>query len=399
MAMSSVEQAIQLQIQDIAAVKQSFSASLEARQPDTLWWLVDSTSNIIYENRVKGSSILAIDQNVDAVSIASLYSDWFNLQNAYFSQDQPYPGLSTLQSVIATIYRWRVPQYFNDIASVASGQGVAPQYVFPYQDMNLGTYAITGTAFTKGVGPVNAAVCGPGILSVVPYLAAIGVAAINLTLTAVYPDGTTGTLTATVPSGSDVTDSIAVGGTALTGAYTAATDAGVVNVASVTGFKIGPLNLVVITENTTVSGQLPSWTTEVAEIAAVGSNQLTLRQPTPPGAANPFSNGLRNNYTTAAMVFPLFNDVNAVSSTGGTAGDQVQISFYPDWAQGFVDVTSIVVPQGLVESSEDTSDTDSDNDESVSQRPTRSPKSPPPPPILPPHPPHAPPPPPTRPTK
>jgi hypothetical protein len=345
--MSEVEQSIQLQIQDIAAVKQSFSGSLAERQPDTLWWLVDNSENIAYENRVKGASILAIDTSIENVNIGSFFADWFNLQNAYFSQDQPFPGVQTLQSAIATIYRWRVPQYFNDIAITGSGQGVSPQYVFPHQDMNLGIYAVTGTTFTKGVGPVDSTVCGPGILRVAPIGADLGSSALNLTLTAVYPDGTTGTMTATVPSGSLTTDLIPLGGTALTAAYTASTGAGIVSVASVAGFKVGALNLVVITEDTTVVGQLPSWTTEVAEVVAIGSNQLTLRQPTTPGAANPFSNGLRNNYTTAAMVYPLFNDVNAVTGTGGTAGDQALISFYPDWAQGFVDISSIVVPQGL----------------------------------------------------
>lgn len=343
--MSAVEQSIQLQVQDIAAVKQSFSGSLTARQPNTLWWLVDTSQNIIYENRVKGSTISAIDSSIMNVNIGSFFADWFNLQNAYFSQDQPFPGVQTLQAAVASIYRWRVPRYFNDIAISGAGQGVSSQYVFPYQDMNLGTYAVTGTLFTKGVGPVDSTVCGPGILRVSPYLATIGAASVVLTLTAVYPDGTTGSFTATVPSGSATTVSVAVGGTALTAGHTGATGAGLVSVAAVTGFKVGPLNLVVITEDHTVGGGLPAWTSEVAEVAAIGANQLTLRQPTPSGAAAPFANGLRNNYTTAAKVYPLLNDVSAVTSTGGTAGDRVQVSFYPDWAQGFVNVTSIVVPQ------------------------------------------------------
>src|SRR6516162_3896235 len=115
--MSQVERSIQLQIQDIAAVKQAFSASLAQRSPDTLWWLVDNSEDIVYENRVKGATILAVDTNIDNVNIAYIYTDWFNLQNSYFSQDQPFSGISTLQAAIAQIYRWRVPQYFNDMAT------------------------------------------------------------------------------------------------------------------------------------------------------------------------------------------------------------------------------------------------------------------------------------------
>jgi hypothetical protein len=342
---TSVELSIQMQIQDIAAVKQAFLISLADRQPDTLWWLVDNTDNILYENRILGSSVLAIDNSIESVDISSIFSNWFSLQNAYFSQDQPLIGVQSLQAAIASIYRWRVPQYFNDIAVGAGGLSVSPQYVFPYQDMNLGVYAVTGPLFTKGVGPVNAVTTGPGILRVSPIGAAIGAADLHLTLTAVYPDGTTGTFAAVLTADSELTASVPVGGTALTGAYTATTDAGVVTVASVAGFKVGALNLVVITEDHTVGGQLPTRVTEVAEVVAIGGGQLTLRQPTPPGAANPFSNGLRNNYTTSAKVYPLFNDVSNVTSTGGTAGDRAIISFYPDWSQGFLDISSVVVPQ------------------------------------------------------
>jgi hypothetical protein len=374
--MSEVEQSIQLQIQDIAAVKKAFLASLAARQPSTLWWLVDNSENIAYENRVKGDSILAIDNSIDNVDIGSFFANWFGLQNSYFAQDQPFPGVQTLQDAVSQVYRWRVPQYFNDIAVSGAGQAFSPLYVFPHEDTNLGTYAVTGTVFTKGVGSVDPTVCGPGILGVASYSAAI-TATISLTLTAVYSDGTSGSIPVTVPvpSVSDPFASTPVGGTALAAAYDASAPAlgpGIVGVASVAGFKVGTTvpNLVVITENTTPvtpPNALPSWTTEVAELVAINSstNQLTLRQLTPTTslggtAPTPFPNGIRNSYSTAAMVYPLFNDVTGVVGTTGTAGDQVLISFYPDWAQGFVDVSTIVIPQtkegqsrGVVEEKDD----------------------------------------------
>jgi len=341
--MNSVEQSIILQIQDIAAVKQSFSGSLAQRQPDTLWWLVDESENIIYENRVQGAGITAIDESVDSVSIGSLYSNWFALQNAYFSQDQPFTGVSSIQAAIATIYRWRVSQYFNDIAVAAAGQGVSPQYVFPYPDFNLGTYP-SGGAFTKGNGPVDPTKAGPGILGVIPLATTSG--SVTLSITAVYPVLPNATspppppvvLSATVPA-TPANESVSVGGQALTADYTPDT-VGQISVAATTGFLAG--YPVVVSECTPGDDSaLPVLLSEVAEVVSIGSGTMVLRQLTPPGGT-PFTPGLRNPYTTAAKVYPLFSDVTAVTG-GGT--DDLQIGFYPDWPQGFVDVTSIVKPQ------------------------------------------------------
>lgn len=341
--MSFVESSLQLQVQDIAAVKQAFSASLATRTPETLWWLVDSTEDIVYENRVKGTSILAIDNNVDNVNIASLYSDWFNLQNAYFSQDRPITGVSSLKQAIETYYRWRVSQYFNDIMSVAGGQGISPPYVFPYPDFNLFSY--NGAAWTPGSGPVDLTVTGPGILGVIP-IGADTTSISTLAITAVYPDppgspvSTVVFPSVSVPSGKPVGVAIPVGGQALTEDYTL-TD-GVIAVGSTAlGFKVGAP--VVIAENTAGSDSvLPVIKFEVAEVVLMSGTSLTLRMPTPSGATAPFSNGLRNQYTTSAFVYPLFKDVTLVTG-GGT--DHLQVGFYPDYPQGFVDVVSIVVPQ------------------------------------------------------
>jgi len=369
--MSSVEQSIQLQIQDIAAVKQSFVDAVMERQPTTLWWLVDDSQNIIYENRVKGTSILAIDQNVTAVNIASIYSDWFSLQNAYFSQDQPIPGVSSLKQAIETYYRWRVSQYFNDIMSVSGGQGISPPYVFPYPDSNLFSY--DGTTWTKGTGPVDLTVTGPGILGVIP-VGADTTAADTLSITAVYPDSPGSPISTVilpsvaVPSASPAGVAVPVGRQALTAAYTL-TD-GVIAVASTLGFKVGAP--VVIAENTPGSNlALPVIKFEVAEVAVMTGASLTLRQPTPSGATTPFPNGLRNQYTTAAFVYPLFKDVTAVTG-GGT--DELQIGFYPDYPQGFVDVVSIVVPQVMGQDLDTKEGTDSE-----SSSPSPHPSLPPPP--------------------
>ena len=370
--MSGVEQSIQFQIQDIAAVKQAFSAALTksqpARQPDTLWWLVDDSGDIPYENRVKGSNILAIDQNVDNINIASIYSDWFNLQNSYFSQDKPFTGMTipnvpnvstvtTLQTAIAQVYRFRVPQYFNDIAIGASSAGVPAQYVFPYPDFELATYSASGT-FTLGTVRIDLTKTGPGILGVIP---SVDGTTATLSVMGVYPVPPSPpssppppaapppiALSVTVPSTSLAGVSVDVGGQALTADYDPATTtpAGQVAVPAgpTTGFAVG--YPVVITANKQGDvNNLPVWNSEVAEVVSIAANNasMILRQPTPPGGT-PFSNGLRNVYTVAkgAKVYPLFSNVSAVS---GTSSADLQIGFFPDWGGGFIDITSILVKE------------------------------------------------------
>lgn len=381
--MSQVEQSIQLQIQDIAAVKQAFAEALTTetppRSPDTLWWLVDNSGDITYENRVKGSNILAVDQNVDNVNIASMFSDWFNLQNAYFSQDQPFganSGVSTLQDAITKMYRFRVPQYFNDIATGAGSAGIPAQYVFPYPDFNLGDFPTSGT-FAKGTGPVTAS--GPGILGVIP-VGGPTTSAGSLSITAVYPTLTPPASSppppvpppitfssVVVPSGSPAGVPVNIGGgQTLTAAYTPDTVGSVsVPAGPTTGFAVG--YPVVIAENTLGSPTaLPIWISEVAEVVSIGSGNtsMVLRQPTPPGGTA-FTPGLRNAYTTAAKVYPLFADVTAVTGTGG--GVDLHIGFFPDWGRGFVDITSIQVSQvegqsmAFAEASSAQSDTESES--------------------------------------
>lgn len=349
--MSQVEQSILLQIQDIAAVKQAFTDSLSPRQPATLWWLVDHSEDIAYENRVKGSSILAVDQNVDNVNIPNVWSDWFNLHNSYFSQDQPITtpsGVTNLKTAIELYYRWRVPQYFNDIMAGSSGQGISPQYVFPYSDFNLGTWS--SGAFQKGNGPVDPTKTGPGILSVTPVTTPGST--VTLTLTAVYPTlppvsppappppaaPPPVALSVPVSSTNPAGVSIEVGGQAVTNVATG----GLITVAATTGFAVG--YPVVIAENTipmTPDTALPVWKTEVAVVINIAGLVLTLGQQVPSGSTTAPTPGLRNTFTTAAKVYPLFVDV----TVSGGGGNDLQFGFFPEWGGGFVDVKSIVIPQ------------------------------------------------------
>jgi hypothetical protein len=377
--MSHVEQAIQLQIQDITATKQAFSASLDNRTPDTLWWLVDNSEDIAYENRVKGSAILAVDQSVDGVNVSNIWSDWFNLQNAYFSQDQPITqpsGVNNLKTAIELYYRWRVPQYFNDIMAASGGQGVSPQYVFPYPDFNL--YSYDGTTWTKGDGPVDPTMTGPGILGVIPVGTATAGSPV-VTMMGVYPVLPSSpsvspppppppvALSVTVPATTQVGVPVAVGGVAGSAVNSASGSVTVTGTPATLGFAVG--YPVVIAEHTiplNPDTALPVWKSEVAVVVSITGSVLILGQQVPPGSTTTPTGGLRNSYT-APKVYPLFADLLETTPPTSSTADKLQIGFHPDWGGGFVDVTSIVHSQvegqaTAVEAEEATLDADDEGE-------------------------------------
>lgn len=338
---AAVELAIELATDDIGAVQAQFVTALSSRNPDALWLLADSTNDILYENRVKGSTLTAIDRNVTAVHLGMTFADWFRLHNDYFSNDAGLAGVTTFKQALELVLRWRVSGYFNDVARDA-GQAVGAQYVFPHSEFHLGTLVLTGAGtgvFTKGLGPIDGTVWGPGILAVEVGTQALA-ADVTLAITGVLPDATTVTVPVTIPSGSAIGTVVPCGGQAVAAGHPAATDQGVVSIGSTALFKAGML--VLVREDRT--GTTPHlYVTEVAEVASVAAGvSVTLRQPTPvvSGAFGsqvaPYAAGLRNNYTTAAKVYPLFSDVSGVTNSAGTSGDSVAVHFYPDRPQGFV---------------------------------------------------------------
>lgn len=342
---TNAELSIQLQTDSIAAVQAAFINAVVARPQDTLWWLADYSHDITYENRVKGNDLLVIDNNIAAVNLGStLFGSWFTLHNTYFSSDQPIDGVSALDQAVELAYRWRVSQYFNDVMVSGNSVNITPDYVFPYPDFNIGTYASTGTntgTYTKGSGPLDLASTGPGIL-MVTATEVIGTNDMVLVITGVYQDGSTVTLPATLTGASIAGSTALVGGQALTSGYTAPSDAGVVHVGSTAKFKAG--NWVLLRQDLTGTTDF-YWKTEIAEVKSVDSGtQLTLRQPTP-ASGTVYSPGLRNSYTTSATVYPLFIDISAVTHTNGNADDALAFTFNPDRPQGFLDISSISYPQ------------------------------------------------------
>jgi len=317
----SVELQIRSQIDEIAATKQALVTALAGRSSSALWTLVDAAGDIPYENRVKGTNIYAVDQSINSVSIQTLVADWFRLHNEYFQQDAGLTVGSTpvtsLKSAVETYYRWRVPQYFNDLMTGALGQGIALSNVFPRGDLSLGSYAATGTAagtFTDG-SSLETTLAGPGMVNtIVTHL--IGANDLVLSVTCKYEDGTTVAVGVTLPTTSAVGTKKIVGQQALTSNHTAASDNGVVLVAATGQFKVGQKVLVKDT-----NGQ------EVAQVLSLVANtSLTL---TTVGGT---TGGLRNNYTTAATatVTPLFTDVTAITNSNGTSADAVSLAFEPD---------------------------------------------------------------------
>jgi hypothetical protein len=335
------ELSIQLQADSIAGVKGAFLGALNGRDPNTLWYLADGAGNIAYENRVKGISLTLIDQAVTNVSIGSiLFSDWFRSHNDYFTSDRPIPNVTTLKQAIELYYRWRISANFNDIVNQTGlGGSVAASNVFPAPGTVLGTRSLTAAAtgsFVKGTGPIDSTVIGPGILSAVAGSVIGGNDAV-LSLTGLRADLSTVVIPVTLPSGSVLNTTVLAGSSAVTSAHTASTDLGVLHVADTSLLKDNQWVLVREVKGAVTSGynQILS---EVAEVVSLGSGVVTLRQVTPVGAVAPYAVGLRNNYTTAALMIPLFIDITGATNSNGTNGDIVRIQFYPDRPQTFLDM-------------------------------------------------------------
>jgi hypothetical protein len=371
MSAASVELSIQLQIDNIAAVKEAIVGAMVGREQNTLWWLMDYSHDITYLNQISGTEMLAIDNKIDTVDLgSSVFGSWFGMHNAYFSTIRPIPNVSTVRQAIETFYRWRVSSYFSDIMLSASADQMTPQYVFPNDDFELGTYVPGSTATTLGtftssnLGGANMTTVGPGILVVKPIAAMLGDLAVDLTALC-QDNSTTVPVPVSLLLGAEPTVPVPLGGQQLTAAAwgtpppsppgsppppppsppSPPSSMGVVSVADTSLFRANMW--VLLREQIPASStSIESWKTEIAEVQVVGSGSLTLRQPTPTGSTTPFSAGLRNDFSTSAEIFPLFiNVIGASAQTAGDASDSIWIGFDPDRPQDFISLAGISYPQ------------------------------------------------------
>jgi hypothetical protein len=299
----SVEFSVQKQVDNIAAYKKALLAATVGR--GSLWQMVDDAEDQVYENRVKGSSITAVDNSLNSTSFGNNIAQWFSLHNEYFSQDL---GLGGLDGGL-TAYRWRVSQFFNLVQYESGSSYLTPTNVFPRDDLVLGTHLQVGDAFTLGVA-LDPLQSGPGKVAAIADNV-IGAAAYNLSATVTRLDGSFTQLTASFPAASPAGTSKTFGEQALSGNCAAGQPT--LLVAATTQFIVGDYVLIGDSQNT-------EWG---IILSMVPNTSITLTA------------SVRNSYTLAnnAKVTPLYAGVTAATSGGsGSAGDGVTFRFNPDRA-------------------------------------------------------------------
>lgn len=291
----SVEISFQRSMDNLSAYKKALIAATANR--GQLWQIIDDANDETYENRVKGSQITDVDNNLDNTKFGNNISAFFTLHNDYFSLDAPIANVGTIDQAIA-YYKWRVSEFFNFIYQEFTGTYLTTSNVFSRDDISLGTHARTGDVFTNGSAVNTTTASVSKIMAETTIL--IGASNYVVTATLQRADDSTialpVTFTATAPSGTQRV----FGETALSA--NAAASQPTVQVASTAAFAVGDTVLVEDTNN-------QEWGTI---LSMVTNTSITL-------TAN-----LKQAYTTAASakITPMFKDVTAATSSGtGTNGD------------------------------------------------------------------------------
>jgi hypothetical protein len=287
----SVQTQFQKQCDHIAAVKQAFVGAMNGRA--SLWSMVDAAGDETYENRVKGSTISAVDAVLSNTTLGKNLSDWFKLHTDYFNNDVSLTNIDTA----LTSYGWRVSERFNEFYYDINRRYLTRTNVFPRADLGMGSYARTGSAFTAG-DAINEEKSGPTRICAAAT-AIVGGANITLTGTLVWENDTTITLGVTFTAADAIGTEKIFGEQAL-GANASAAQP-VLSVASTAAFVAG--QKVFIKDNSNAE-----WATI---LSIVTNTSITL------------TTNLKHAYTTAASakVSPMFKEISACTHTGGTNGD------------------------------------------------------------------------------
>jgi hypothetical protein len=298
----TVQSQFQKQCDHIAAVKQALVEAMDGRA--SLWSMVDAAGDETYENRVKGATISAVDTVLNTSALGKNLSDWFKLHTDYFNNDA---GLTNIDTALAS-YKWRVSERFNEFYYDVNRRYLTRTNVFPRADLEMGSYARTGSAFTAG-DAINEEKSGPTRISAIAT-AIVGGSNITVTGTLVWEDDSTISLGVTFTAADAIGTEKIFGEQALSANVSASQP--VLSVASTAAFIAGQKVLIKDTSS-------EEWGTI---LSIVTNTSITL-------TAN-----LKHAYTTAASakVTPLFKEISGCTHTGGTNGDAFTFQPKPDRA-------------------------------------------------------------------
>ena len=313
MALTAVETAV-MGLADRLAYLRGCASQIAAGGTD-LWTLVDDTDDEDFENRVVGSDLTAADTALEDVPLGEIQRLRTIIAHldTYCRTDVGVAGFDAY----LTARRWRVPARFASLWYEATGVRLTATNVHPTADagtacpgLALGTLA-RGGALASGLSEAGSDLYGPG--PVVARVTAVGAADWTLTVTCKREDASTEDIEQVILG---TNNAGAAGDTYVLGAEAVGSQAaaGQADVLVAATAQFAAEQKVLLIEWT---GDAPDevWAqAEVATIDSVSENtSLTLK-------AN-----LLHTYSTAALVYPLFDYVTAATGSGGTAGDGVAL--------------------------------------------------------------------------
>ena len=299
----SAETAIRSQIDSIAAIRKAAYDGFSGMTD--MWATVDAAANEAYENRVKGTTIATLRDDVRAGKMGNMFAEWFRLHRDYFQIDA---SLTNLDTGLAS-YLWRVSEFFNLVHYESEKTYLTLDHVWPREDLDLGSFTYNGSVFVTG-SAVDTTLSGMGRLAVDVVGIPIGGSNLVLSITATRRDDTPATIALTVPTLSAVGTKVILGQQA----HGTNSNAGqkVVTVAATGHFKAAVGERVLIWDNNGAEWAIVD--------TLVTNTSLTM------------VSNLRNSYTTAASakVAPLLKDITACTASSGTNGDVVNFVVSPD---------------------------------------------------------------------
>lgn len=337
MALSAVEKSILAQFLRIAKIKELIQADLAGSESSRFWALVDTTEDETYENRITGTQLTELDNNLNRGNVGTHLRQYISLLDQYARIDRNYTnGIKDL------LLDWhlRMPQKTAEAFYEGNSQTIAAHLIAPDQNYAgncLGDYDdVSDGVITKAANKELKAlpVTVPGNLVVgdtrIGMKVTDDIAGGDSVVDAVFGaaglgSSTTKTITGlTVPSGTSPGSIIKVGEVTVgSGTSVGATNISVSEASGVSNFFLGNM-WIIIYENE--SSGTPHWEfVRLAdgegdgEGADTANNELNLVSGTT----------LKHAYTTSAKIYPCFNELVNITVNGSHDATDGTTEFIP----------------------------------------------------------------------
>lgn len=289
MSFGNVNDYIIKQMDRFAKMKKTIKDTLDAYATSRFWLLVDATEDEIYENRVKGSQITAMDARLNEAKIGGLSQDWFTLHSSYFSNDLGLSGgiVGYLNSIGV-----RVHEDFANVYFESTNSRLLPKLIFADEekDTNILYSNISGSqvaprALNALLGDTRLKVEGEGVIT-------------NLTV------GTTSGATINLSSNLPATDGSECIGESASASINV--DDSTITLSTPTDYNNFVVNQYVLIESV-ADTSVKELVQLHATTAPASTGLLTLAAGTT----------IKYNYSTGAKVYPLYNRVNEITVSSG----------------------------------------------------------------------------------